>query len=148
MKTQILIISSALFLMSSCGDNVPTVNSAEQIENVATANPYDLVLNEGEKWMVNPEMMQHVKNMEADIESYASKSPSTYAELGEKLNTHIRALTSSCTMKGKSHDELHKWLLPFINLKKDFLKSTSEKEYQTNYQKIVESMQVFHQYFN
>ncbi|MFD1550778.1 hypothetical protein DNU06_05740 [Putridiphycobacter roseus] len=147
MKTKILILTTALFILTSCGDNKPTINKQESLEKIATENPYGLVLNQGKKWQVNPEMMQHVKSMEADIKSYADKNLSTYSELGKKLNGHIRGLTSSCTMKGQSHEELHKWLLPFIDLKKEFIQSASAEEYQVNYQKIVAAMEIFNQYF-
>lgn len=46
-------------------------------------------------------------------------------------------------MKGEAHDELHKWLLPYIELVDHFSKDKSNE----NLAKIQESFTTFNQYF-
>ena len=76
-------------------------------------------LNNGEKWQVDANMLTHIRNMENDVVSFAKVEQKDYKSLSEKLQSNIDLLTSNCTMKGKAHDELHKWLLPYIDLVKE-----------------------------
>lgn len=50
-------------------------------------------------------------------------------------------------MKGKAHDELHKWLLPYIDLVKEFSESKDETTLNEQFQKIQTSFTTFNQYF-
>lgn len=73
----------------------------------------DITLNDGQKWQVNREMALHFEAMEADIAKF--QTGDDLAELQSRLKTNISDLTTKCTMKGQAHDELHKWLVPFID---------------------------------
>lgn len=111
MKSTFRIAVISLTLMSiGCTNQTESNESSESVKNT-----YDIELVNKEKWEVNKEMMVHIKNMESDIQATSNQSSPNYVELGSKLNTHIGLLTSNCTMTGKAHDELHKWLLPFID---------------------------------
>jgi hypothetical protein len=46
-------------------------------------------------------------------------------------------------MKGQAHDELHKWLLPYIELADDFSKDRSVEQFA----EIQHSFTTFNQYF-
>ena len=50
-------------------------------------------------------------------------------------------------MEGQAHDELHKWLLPFIDLVKEFSESKSEQEFTTHCEKIKTTFIEFNKYF-
>jgi hypothetical protein len=67
--------------------------------------------------------------------------------LAESLAKKLDLLTSDCTMKGQAHDELHKWLLPFIDLVDVFSKSETEQVAQDNLQEIKASFVEFNKYF-
>jgi hypothetical protein len=75
----------------------------------------EIVLNDGKKWVVVPEMFTIIKAMESDINSFNGTTIEDHKNLGTKLQDNINKLTSNCTMKGQGHDELHKWLLPFLD---------------------------------
>lgn len=75
-----------------------------------------IVLNKGEKWKVDDNMMEHIRNMEKDVIAFAGNSDKNYTKLATQLKTNLDLLTSNCTMKGQAHDELHKWLVPYIEL--------------------------------
>jgi len=104
-------------------------------------------LNNGEKWKVNVEMIQHIRNMEKDISDYSNSGQIDHKLLAEKLLVNVNLLTSSCTMNGKAHDELHKWLLPYIGLLKEFSEANNETEVEKLFQSIVNSMTTFNNYF-
>lgn len=84
----------------------------------------DIVLNNGEKWVVDAEMMVHIRNMEKDIEAFKTSEEKNYSVLASQLESNIELLTSNCTMEGQAHDELHKWLIPYIETVEAFSEST------------------------
>lgn len=100
-------------------------------------------LNNDEKWKVDDNMMAHIRNMEKDIVSFTTESDKNYAQLATKLKTNLDLLTSNCTMKGQAHDELHKWLVPYIELVDALEKEQSETEFKA----IQDSFETFNQYF-
>lgn len=50
-------------------------------------------------------------------------------------------------MKGQAHDELHKWLLPYIDLVNLFSETKNKQELQAQLKKIQVSFLTFNQYF-
>jgi hypothetical protein len=50
-------------------------------------------------------------------------------------------------MKGKAHDELHKWLLPCIDLVKELSEAKDETEASKHFKTIQISFTTFNQYF-
>ncbi|MCP4120279.1 MAG: hypothetical protein GY751_00825 [Bacteroidetes bacterium] len=106
-----------------------------------------LVLNDGEKWVVNPEMMVHLRNAEQAVDTYYTEGSAGHQALAGELQENINLLISSCTMKGKAHDELHKWLLPYIKLVKALSKSEETAEASVLVEKIRDSFLEFNHYF-
>ncbi len=150
-KITILIPVISLFLFS-CG-NTSNEKSKEQTETVThKEHQHDeeseiIELNNGEKWKVDANMITHIRNMENDVISFAKVEQKDYKSLGEKLQSNIDLLTSNCTMKGKAHDELHKWLLPYIDLVKELSESKDETEALKHFENIQTSFTTFNQYF-
>jgi len=76
----------------------------------------DINLNDGEKWKVNSEMKPHIERGNEMLDDFISENGTDYLQLAENLKAQNSALVKSCTMKGESHDELHKWLHPHLEL--------------------------------
>lgn len=131
-----------LLLITSCTNQSDSKENSESDKNT-----YNIELVNNEKWEVSKEMMVHIKNMESDIEALSKQSSPNYKELGSKLDENIGLLTSNCTMTGKAHDELHKWLLPFIDLVKDLNAADSKEDQMQSFKAIQESMNEFNMYF-
>ena len=150
-KITILIPVIGLFLFS-CG-NTSNEKSKEQTETVThEEHQHDEVseiieLNNGEKWKVDANMITHIRNMENDINHFANVEQKDFKSLAEKLQTNIDLLTSNCTMKGKAHDELHKWLLPYIDMVKELSEAKNETEASEQFKNIQTSFSTFNQYF-
>ena len=150
-KITILIPVISLFLFS-CG-NASNEKSKEQTETVTheehqhNAEIQTIELNNGEKWKVDAPMLIHIRTMENDIISFLKEDPKNYAVLSKKLLVNIDSLTSNCTMKGKAHDELHKWLLPYIDLAKELSEAKDETEASKHFENIQISFTTFNQYF-
>ena len=150
-KIIILILVISLFLFS-CG-NTSKEKPKEQTETVThKEHQHDeeseiIELNNGEKWKVDANMLTHIRNMENDVVSFAKVEQKDYKSLGEKLQSNIDLLTSNCTMKGKAHDELHKWLLPYIDMVKELSEAKDETEAEKQFHNIQISFTTFNQYF-
>ncbi len=145
----LIVISLFLF---SCGNTSKEKSKAEtetvtHEEHQHNAEIQTIELNNGEKWNVDTNMITHIRNMENDIISFAKVEQKDYKSLSNKLQSNIDLLTSNCTMKGKAHDELHQWLLPYIDLVKELSEVKDETESEKQFQKIENSFIIFNQYF-
>ena len=87
--------------------------------------------------------MEHIRNMEKDVTAFAGNSDKEYTQLATSLKTNLNLLTSNCTMKVQAHDELHKWLVPYIELVDNLEKEASEAQFKA----IQNSYTTFNQYF-
>lgn len=140
----IKIIATLVLILtiSSCSES-----QKYNAEDVLKEAPHQLELNEGEKWVVDKEMMVSIKSMEKSILDFKGNEISGFHNLSKTIKSNLSELTSSCTMKGQSHDELHKWLLPFFDL--NFVLMETENSDEAN--QALESMEyelfVFGVYF-
>lgn len=141
----ILFIGIALVL-SSCGDN--TENKKEDQSQEEHNHSEDAIqLNDGKKWKVVDEMMGYIRSMESDIAALEDQDVKDYNALADLLDNNINLLTSNCTMTGKAHDELHKWLVPYIGMVEDLSESKSYEESREIYTNIQASLKMFNTYF-
>ncbi len=150
-KITISLTVISLFLFSC--SNTSNEKSKQQTETVTheehqhNDEMQTIELNNGEKWKVDANMITHIRNMENDIISFSTVEQKDYKSLAEKLQSNIDLLTSNCTLKGKAHDELHKWLLPYIDLVKELSEAKDETEASKQYENIQTSFTTFNQYF-
>ncbi|WP_026750984.1 MULTISPECIES: hypothetical protein [Sediminibacterium] len=149
-----LILSLAAFsiMLSSCSNSTNEKSNnqteiAEQNNHHLDDESEAIELNNGEKWKVDANMITHIRNMENDINHFANVEQKDFKSLAEKLQTNIDLLTSNCTMKGKAHDELHKWLLPYIDMVKELSEAKNETEASEQFKNIQTSFSTFNQYF-
>ncbi|HOY40859.1 MAG TPA: hypothetical protein PLX60_03285 [Chitinophagales bacterium] len=152
MKKLIILIPLISLFLFSCRNTVneksnEQTQSVIQQENHHNDESEAIELNNGEKWKVDANMITHIHNMENDIISFTEIEQKNYKSLSEKLQSNIDLLTSNCTMKGKAHDELHKWLLPYIDLVKELSEAKDETEAEKQFQNIQTSFNTFNQYF-
>lgn len=160
MKTQILIISVAMLGISfGCNTSVEKENKETtivqpQVSELESEHEHSLnesiELNNGSKWTVVPKMMQYIRNMESDVNHFGESQNTElkdFKQLGASLQKNIDLLTSSCTMEGKAHDELHKWLVPYIDLVGKLNASKNSEEALHTFEEIKSSLKTFNKYF-
>lgn len=153
MKIKFLLTSLLSLALWGCNNSsnqtnsLPASNSMEQTQHQTNQNEYNIELENGKKWKVVDEMLTIIRNMENDVNAHAQTPDRDLKQLATKLQTNIDLLTSNCTMEGKAHDELHKWLLPYIDLVDVLAKSTNNNEAEKNFNAIKQSFVTFNQYF-
>ena len=152
MKKKIILIPAIALFLFSCGN--ASNEKSEDLSEIETHDEHHhddeseaIELNNGEKWTVDANMLTHIRTMENDVISFAKVEQKDYKSLSENLQSNIDLLTSNCTMKGKAHDELHKWLLPYIDLVKELSEAEDKIEAEKQFQEIQTSITTFNHYF-
>jgi hypothetical protein len=144
-----LVISG---LMMSCG-NSTDANAPEQTEIVTHEEHSDdvesdaLKLNNGEKWMVNDEMKPFILDSETILNEYINSRSTDFGTLAVSLKEKNSGLIKSCTMTGESHDELHKWLHPHMELIESLSKAESAESAHEIIVNLQASYTTYHQFF-
>ncbi len=154
MKTlkSILIASTVTLFLASCGDK-PKQETHQETDTVTVEHHHNnhdsgaLELDNGERWVVNSEMKPHLFESEELLNHYLDSGSSDYQTLAAELKEKNTALIKSCTMEGKSHDELHKWLHPHIVLLEELSQANSEEEANRLVSELQESFAIYHEYF-
>lgn len=132
---QIFIPLLVLMLSTSC-------NSKKHKDSSS-----DLSLNNGSKWEVNIEMKPSINEAIDLVNQYLSNGDDDYKSLAEALEIKNSALVKSCTMEGKSHEELHKWLHPHIELVEELKESQNKDSAQQLVVRISDSFKKYNEYF-
>ncbi len=151
MKKVILLASACIFLFS-CANNSEKAPSSEETltqgEHSHDESSAPIELNNGEKWAVNEEMKPFVLKGEELVNTFVQNSETDYKALASKVKEQDDQLVKSCTMDGKSHDELHKWLHPHMELVEKLEKSEDAEKAKAAVAELQASYQAYHQYFN
>lgn len=146
-KLKITTIAISTFFLFSCNDKAKNetteTNQTTEAEVHNHSDDEAIQLDGDKKWKVDDNMMAYIRSMEKDIASFDNSKPENYPVLADNLKENLNLLTSNCTMKGQAHDELHKWLLPYLDLVDDFSKDKSAEQFT----EIQNSFTTFNQYF-
>jgi len=113
----------------------------------AHANHASLELNDGKKWVVVKPMMAHIRNLEKAVQDFDSTPGRDHAILAAEIEDNLGRLVTNCTMEGKAHDELHKWLMPFLGLSAVYSEATDPQVQQQKLFEIKQALLVFNEYF-
>ncbi|MFT7344275.1 MAG: hypothetical protein ACI9XP_000858 [Lentimonas sp.] len=134
-------------VLTSCGNSIEN-EASNSIHEEHNHDDESIELDNGEKWKVLDEMMGHIRNMESDVIAFENQEEKDYQSLAIRLIDNIDLLTSNCTMTGQAHDELHKWLLPYIDIVSELTETKNNEAAGEIYQKIQVSFKTFNAYFN
>ncbi|MBP6334529.1 MAG: hypothetical protein KA444_03580 [Bacteroidia bacterium] len=155
MKTSLsILIVFALLTFSGC--NLPSKQDSSVLEtDKPEAHEHSEVepisLNNGDKWVVDSGMITYIREMEKVIHELIilkDKMPmEEYAKTAIILEENVENLTNNCTMTGQSHDELHKWLLPYIEITERFSAARNPEEALAVLPELKTSFELFNKYF-
>ncbi|MCA4809781.1 hypothetical protein IF128_08510 [Empedobacter stercoris] len=148
-KTIVVAMSVMLFWSCNTTSEKNAMQSEVQDETAHQHNENsDIIeLNNGEKWKVNEEMKPFVSKGEELVNTYIQKNGTDYKLLAEEIKSENSKLIKSCTMQGKSHDELHKWLLPHLEIVKTLEAETDSAKATHAVTNLQQSYQDYHKNF-
>ncbi len=129
------------FFVLSCNKAPHESKENHQSSNIA------IQLNNGQKWSVNDEMKPNIESGRAFLIDYEQSKSISFQDLAVQLSEANNALISSCTMSGESHDELHKWLHPHLELTAKLKVAQSEEEAEILIEKLLQSYEKYSEYF-
>ncbi|HCA82168.1 MAG TPA: hypothetical protein DEP18_00155, partial [Flavobacteriales bacterium] len=104
-------------------------------------------LNDGKKWVVEPKMLVYIRTIETDLLNFKGTTMDEYNQLAGAIDNELGLLTSNCTMSGQAHDELHKWLLPFIDSSDAFFDEEELSQKKEKLSALKLSFETFNTYF-
>lgn len=99
----------------------------------------NIELNDGEKWKVDKAMLEYIVAMEVAVNDF--EPDGDINKLKGILQDNLKGVTSNCTMEGKAHAELHKWLIPLME-------STDDVDDKESIEGLKQHFITFHTYFN
>lgn len=138
----------AFLWMASCTEPQPkTEQPKESAHESHHEHSESIVLNNGSKWKVDEPMMEVILKMEGDVNTFMTSENKDYKAFQVSLQADIDNLTSNCTMKGQAHDELHKWLLPYIDMVELLKNAPNDTDAAAIATQIQDSFKVLHTYF-
>lgn len=142
MKSKIILLLVLIgFVNLACKEKNQESTSTEKSNESS-----EIELNNGEKWKAPASMVAYVDKMQRDLDSASTIEQRDYTALTTQLDADVNQLIGNCTMTGKSHDELHKWLLPYMEVVKD-ISSANQKQANEAFEKARISVKDFYQYF-
>ncbi len=150
---KIFLISTIAIALIACKNENHHENHDEHEHHDETATHEEdhhnheseaIMLNDGKKWKVVENMSVYIRNMEKAVNEFKGDN---YPALAKTIDENIRALTENCTMEGQAHDELHKWLLPFIELSEEFDVATEKENQEKIYQEFKKMFVEYNTYF-
>lgn len=156
MKRKTQVSSLMLFgglLLGSCTDNSAPAPATEATDTTTIAvvstlsNPHDLLLIDNQKWVIDTGMRVSIDSIDWRLQAFSGTSLEAYKTLSTDLAHHTKTIISSCTMKGQAHDELHKWLLPFIDLRKELDSITTPAQGQAITEELTNEIIIFKTFF-
>lgn len=116
-------------------------------EHLHPAGSVAIELDGGEKWAVNEEMKPYVTGGIDLVERYTSEGQTDYQGLATNLKAQNDQLIKSCTMTGKGHDELHKWLHPHLEIVYQLENASDAGQADALVARLQDSYQVYGEYF-
>ena len=152
-----LLVAALLLVFTSCSK---TASSEPHDHNDHTVMVEDstshelgaeetkaISLNKGEKWKVNEEMKPFVNQGKVLVDSYLTTQGGDPSTLAKELTSQNDQLIQSCTMKGESHEELHKWLHPHLELVDELSKESDPSKALVIVEELKSSYQTYDEYF-
>ena len=149
---KVFVLGMSVMLFWSCNNTTEKATKKQKTETHAEhqhdESSETIELNNGEKWLVNKEMKPFVMKGEELVNSYIQNNQTDYNALAQQLKEQNDQLIKSCTMDGESHDELHKWLHPHLEIVKALEEEKDAAKANEIVLQLQQSYQQYHQYFN
>ncbi|MBW7891309.1 MAG: hypothetical protein H3C48_09875 [Chitinophagaceae bacterium] len=145
----LVIITFVLYNCNTHPESQATEQETASTEGEADENiPMVIELDNGNKWTVNDEMKPFVSKGEELVNSYLQSQQTDYKQLAQQLKEENNQLIKSCTMDGRSHEELHKWLHPHLEMVEELAKEEDAGKAKELVAQLQKSYETYHQYFN
>lgn len=145
--TPLLLLLLAVFTLNCKNQNKDEAHANLPTAAVEEPNIQAINLNDDEKWAVNEEMKPFISDSEKILNEFIAKKSNDFISLAAQLKEKNAGLVKSCTMQGASHDELHKWLHPHMELIKSLADAGDLEAATLTIDELKESFVTYNQFF-
>ncbi len=148
LKNCLVVWIMPAFFFLSCNNLAENTGAPDTpIQTAGPESKEEINLVNGEKWKINEEMRPFIANGEKRVIAFQENGDTGYDGLAEQLENENKQLIKSCTMEGESHEELHKWLHPHLELVKRLKNVEDRRTAEHLVSDLKASYQNFHDYF-
>jgi len=147
-KINLCVVIASILVYGCYNQTNSEVENTHKLEDNQPSGSEKIQLNQGEKWIINKDMKPFILEAENMLNDYINSNSSNFKTLAAQLKEKNSGLIKSCTMQGQSHDELHKWLLPHIELIKKLEQCDIADDAEYLIVEVKKSFEKFHKYFN
>ncbi len=145
-QSTVLVLALAIGISACQRRSQPKPASSQADAAEVAAAPEPIPANPA-RFPMPEAMMQHMRNLEQELRRFEASAEKDHAALASAIDLHTTQLISSCTMQGPAHDALHQWLMPFLELNKDYAAASDEAARSLKLREIQDSLAVFHERF-
>ncbi len=124
--------------------------SAFSQEQLAPPSVYDevvLELNNGEKWLVNENMLKPLQKSFELIENAGTLKKGSQHRLFRKLWKLSDKIADVCYLEGEGHHVFHAWFMPYINLLEALRDELFVEDANNILEDLRHSVEIYHTYF-
>ena len=108
----------------------------------------ELSLNNGEKWQANEATTLGIAKMFEIVNDNSADNQITSLNVkGELLEAEMKLIFEKCDMVGKSHDQLHTFLLPLVKKFRALKEATNVDEFYATEKEIKTHLESYNTYF-
>ncbi|MFD2541865.1 hypothetical protein ACFSSB_05985 [Lacinutrix gracilariae] len=115
MKIKYLLLLMFALAIVACNDSKKVKLNTSETKEISLLDTLQLKLNQGNKWLVNPETQGGVEKMNTIIKAFKAGNNKDYNALGKKLAKQTSYIIKNCNMVGEPHDQLHVVLVPMLD---------------------------------
>lgn len=124
-----------------------TDDAKTEVKAEAGALKNELVLDNGKRWLANPETTEGIRNMTKLMQTHnSSETVDSYKTLATALDLEFNTIFKKCTMKGEAHNQLHNYHMPMIDMVKKLSGDDVELS-QTVFDSMKKHLRVYENYF-
>lgn len=148
MKRNLLIVLFLSAVLAGCGHgHTDKHNDGDHTHAKEQQQQAGLMLDHGKKWQINEEMRPYLQASEQLLQDYEQEGSGDYHALAAGLKENNNQLIASCTMKGESHEQLHVWLYPHLELVKRLETAQNNEEAEPVIRELYASFETFTEHF-
>lgn len=92
-------------------------------------------------------MKVHLGNVERAVRTAQAGPRPDHGAHAATIREELRAFVSQCTMEGPAHDQLHRWLVPFLQQAERYAQAGTVAEQEATLRGMRRALEVFHEYF-
>ncbi len=148
---KMITLGVSSFVLWSCTPSAPETTAVAPTEShtapTPDAPPELIALNEGQKWKVKDDMSPYILKGEQLVDDYVRQSKTDYKALAQDVDAQNEQLIQNCSMEGASHDALHQWVQPHLELVEKLQEEKDPAAAQATVLELQQSYKRYHQSF-